>query len=247
MPMNFSFLKTTFYFFISFCLTLSTWLEPSKLFGQTCVDCEDDTEWFYPYDPCENYLTVPWSSSFSRDFVVVSLSLGFGAIAGMIAGNVAAKNERKHHHHHHQGYHRKLSQVVSLKAEKEKNFSSVAIDEIDGPTLTFAFTSPASFSTTDSKWQGLVVKPDRSIVETGEFNINSSCETKSLSVPHLKNGTYTIVISVDSIISENVAPGNCFVSNNINSDSFYFNPKITPSLTFQQYSVNYDFSIANTD
>lgn len=94
---------------LGFFLTFSTWFEPQKLSAQCCPeycpDCVDDTIWFYPYDPCEYYLTVPWSSTTSRNITIVLIAVGLGCIAGMIAGNCASKKNNKHHHH---GHHRSV-------------------------------------------------------------------------------------------------------------------------------------------
>lgn len=98
---------------LGFCLTCSTWLEPSKLCAQECADCDDSDEtlwYYYPYENGEFLLTVPWSSTISTNIVIVFLAVGLGAIAGMIAGNVASKNNHKHHDHghkhkHHHGHH----------------------------------------------------------------------------------------------------------------------------------------------
>jgi hypothetical protein len=96
-------MRAIFCVLLSYCLTFSTWLEPSKLFAQCSDGYEDDTVWSYPYDPCEFYLTAPWSCETSNNMLVVFLSIGLGCIAGMIAGNVALKH--KHHHDHHNSKH----------------------------------------------------------------------------------------------------------------------------------------------
>lgn len=92
-------------FILSFALTLSTWFEPSQLFAEGDPNASEELLWFYPYDPYENYLTVPWSTQTSNCIVIIFMSIGLGAIAGMIAGNVASKKRHKHHHGHHRSIH----------------------------------------------------------------------------------------------------------------------------------------------
>lgn len=237
---------------------MSTWLDPAKLEAECCTVEEEDPEYFYCTDPCQNYLTVPFERSFIRDFVVVFCSVGLGATAGVIAGNVAGKKAAKHSRdesgsgscHVKKGPRGRPGQRgpagppgrPGLMGQSRLMESPVS----KGPAaLQFAFTSIPPMNGVMGQWKGLVVQPDGTVSLVGTFDLSLSSQTHIIQFPNSQIGTYTIVFLASAPISSRGSTlGFCTVSNNLNAATSTFS--LVNPLTVAGSEVTFEY-VYSTD
>ena len=226
---------------LGFCLTMSTWLSPNKLYSEedTCAD----PVWFYPYNNCDYLLNLPCTSSFLHDCVVIGLSVGLGACAGVIAGNIAGKKAKEGDHGQkgpcgHDGKRGPPGPSGPTGA------TGPAFTIPTGPaTLTFSFTSLPVTAGITGTWQGFVVEPDQTVNLIGSFDISLAPQNNFMQFTNAQIGTYTIVFLANSAISGLGSElGECVVSNNLNSETSTFAPTAAVSTAGQEVTFDYVYS-----